>query len=132
MGRKTIDGKPVFGPERPPKKEENNSKNLKNFLVEDWLPLIQKEVEKAGGIKEFLEKFKNLAPQLRKIALENGNKVTKWAPKAFPELELKEEDLNKSYQNQLKIYDEIISSNKENYSDEDSPILGEDGNDQSE
>ena len=36
MGRKTIDGKPVFGPEEPPKKEINskfsNNSSLKKLV----------------------------------------------------------------------------------------------------
>ncbi|MEM6338853.1 MAG: hypothetical protein AAF673_02875 [Pseudomonadota bacterium] len=54
--------------------------------------------------------------------------MEKWAPEKFPELKLKEEHLKESYKKQIEIYDEIISSNKENYPEEDTPIMGKDEN----
>ena len=126
-----INGKPVFGPERPPKKTKNNPNTLKKFLIEDWFPSIKRMVEKAGGVKEFLEKYKELAPEFKKIAEKRGDKVAEWGPKVFPELGLKKEDIKKSYKNQIKIYDDIISSNKENI-ENDTELVGKDGNNQSE
>lgn len=145
MGRKIdTDKTVVFGPERPPKK--TNSSNLNNsslkklalyinsdeFCLEGYMKLIEKEIQKAGGVKQFLENNKEFAPELKKIAQRSGKKVAKWAPKEFPELELKEEDLKKSYKEQIKIYNEIISSNNDNSSEKESPIIGEGGNDQAE
>ena len=93
---------------------------------------MEKEIQKAGGVKQFLENNKEFAPALKKIAQRSGNEVAKWAPKEFPELGLTEKDLKESYQNQLKIYDKIISSNNDNSSEKESSIIGEGGNDQVE
>lgn len=128
--KETINGKPVFGPERPPK-TNNNSKTLKNFLIENWLPYIAQKVEEASGVKEFLEKYKKFAPEFKKIAEKNGGNIAKLAPDMFPELGLKEEDLKESYKKQIEIYDEIISSNKENI-ENDTDLAGEDGDNQTE
>ena len=144
MGRKIDDDKPVFGPERPPKK--TNSSNLNNsslkklalyiskdtFCLKGFMKLMEKEIQKAGGVKQFLENNKEFAPALKKIAQRSGNEVAKWAPKEFPELGLTEKDLKESYKNQLKIYDKIISSNNDNSSEKESSIIGEGGNDQVE
>ena len=145
MGRKTTHGKPVFETEKPTKKEisskiSNNSLlkklalyiNSDKFCLIGYMKLIEEEIQKAGGAEQFLKNNKEFAPEFKKIAQQSGNKVAKWAPKEFPELELKEEDLKKSYENQLKIYDEIISSNNENSSEKESPIIGEGENYQAE
>ena len=94
------------------------------------MKLIAEEINKSGGVKQFLENNKEFAPEFKKIVQLNGNKVAKLTPKKFPKLGLKEEELKESYKQQLKIYDEIISSNKENYSEEKLSIIGEGGNDQ--
>lgn len=145
MGRKTMSGKPVFGPEKPP--EEKNSSKFSNnsslkklalyihsdeFCLIGYMKLIEEEIQKAGGVEQFLKNNKEFAPELKKIAQRSGNKVAKWTPVEFPELGLTEKDLKKSYKNQLKIYDEIIPSNNDNSSEKESSIIGEGGNDQVE
>ena len=97
------------------------------------MKLIAEAIKKAVaiGVKQFLENNKEFAPGL-KIAQQSKNRVAKWAPKEFLNIELTEKDLKKSYKNQLKIYDEIISLNSENFFEEELPIIGEVINDQPE
>lgn len=104
--------------------------NSDEFTLAGYMKLLANEIHKSGGMKQFLQDHKEFAPELRKIALQSGDKVSKWAPQNFPELGLTEKKLKTSYKEQIEIYDEIISTKKENDHEEESPVIGEGVNDQ--
>jgi len=105
----------------------------KDFFLKYWLPGLGEQIKQAGGIEKFIQNNQHLAPQLKKIIFENKDNITETAPKIFPELDLKKEELNESYKKQLKILDNIITpSNEENLSEHETHIMGEDKIDKSE
>jgi hypothetical protein len=117
--KKYIDGKPVFGPQLPPKvkkesaQEKGSQKKFLNFTPKEFkriLPLVEKMISEAGGIENFLKKNKEFAVEWKEIAENQKSKVAKWASMYFPEM--KEDEILNSYKKQIKIYDQLIEEDK--------------------
>lgn len=110
------------------------SKEERDFFLKEYLPEIERQVKKAGGMEGFLKANKHLAPQFKEISLKSRDNITKSAPETFPELGITQEELEKSYEKQLKILDSVITPplSEEKLSEDDTHIMGEDEIDKSE
>lgn len=104
----------------------------KDFFLKIWLPKIETQIKKAGGLEKFIEANKHLAPQLKEIALKNKENIKKATPETFTELGFTQQELKKTYTKQIKILDNVITPNEENSTGHESNIMGENGIDKSE
>ena len=115
--------KPVFGPERPPESQPSAHEIPSippQFFHQVWMPLVEKQLARAGGIEVVFKQNPLLRELAQKLLNERGLEISGWVKQNCPVEEKSATQIVDSFQQRI------------NASEEETPLAGEDSEESSD